>query len=719
VAAERTPDTSQESSPAPEGTSSPQQSEHSPGPASLPTGTSERVDDIMSRVALDYHKWWEIADVLINLADGAEEDNEEQEELRASVNERQRCRSEIAPGSKTPPKISRELQSPDKAGSHISPVEAKDGDDTAITRSEILLDQAKEQSSKAIEGQSVTVSTISSPQLVSPIMRSSPHLSRSYSTSSLSSPSSLLRQARSSQMTMATSISLVRQGDEGKSMEVNRNSTNLSERQLEILRGMLSPNTTISSSSSSISPSPMIRSVSAFASTSPIYSPPSPGINFSPKSQSFGLNLAPLSPLGGQHRPHTAISTMSTSSSLSSLRRRASGVKSKSGCIAVSVPANAEEEEDEVSQHFTGSRRSRHTPSPLPESPPFHVSNMLPTPEGFIPPRPGGHTRRISLLPLRSPSSRSTSATTQTQSPVALQSGLDDSNRQQMKEGGDISLPGTPLMRKGRLRLGIRDFLKTFNSRRGTPAEDMSVSSISPSGDVSLQAENYEMDLSVTEEEEASKRNHQSTEEILESTPTKVDRFLTKLEEAQRLTTSQSSHDSPFSGGRSDIDSSTRGSPHSSDEEEEEEDWDRHCSDGDGEADRLSTCHLPRSDTQMTIKPARRERCSTAGATTHTPGSSSSPRPGGGSGLCTPVRPCHAGAPTSVLRARTYSTNPNSNVTIGLAAFNTGQDVGADHHLQQNAAATKLVMTSEAMPTLLAKILEVKQHCATCVTELR
>lgn len=182
---------------------------------------------------------------------------------------------------------------------------------------------------------------------------------------------------------------------------------------------------------------------------------------------------------------------------------------------------------------------------------------------------------------------------------------------------------------------------------------------------------------------------------------------------------------------------------------EEEEDWDRHSSEEEGQD---STRDLPRSDTQATVMPVSHR--GQIRADKDTPGTISTPARG-------PCKQTHL--IEDLTRARTSSTQSSSslNTVIQYASvppsfeisksFNVPCQRPKTSHVEQSqresqhaqrqphsapnngnlrrstgtstlntaVSTAKLAMTSEAMPVLLAKIREAKEHCSTCVTELR
>lgn len=641
--------------------------EASPSPPPLPSDTTARVDNLMARVALDYSRWWEIADVLINLADGAEEDEKE----GGSENgiRRERCKSEQTIGTGSPPRQCQDLL----AELHVFQSQASNNLDSEGTHTPAkgsgpqmgTVDSAPS-STKQV------ASVLASPKMLStPVQhRKLPQVSRSFSTSSLSPPSA--QAARSLHVEEGLSYS---NSSNGRSITTTceDQSLSLSERQLSILRGMLKPPSTPTMS-------PRSRSVDSSPARTPSIT------SLSPRSHLFLNGLIPLTPF----KPATGASA---SSSITSLKRRTS---MKSGHIIItSLPSSTRTEQIRAA-------------SPIPDSPPFHISNMLPSPEHTMHSTPTNSTASLEHRPT---TSRSISGQTDTTKSSSINSGASISK----------SSPSTPAVRKGRLRqasragmLGIRDFLKTFNARRNTLEGSTTVQAVDPEMDSSQQHEEADSTDRVAEPETVDTREHSPRQIRARPLP----------QEASSL-----SH-------------CKNGSNSSS---EEEEDWDRHSSE-----EEEASQHLPRSDTQATVMPAAHHVQAKA---THTSSGL------GGTGIpdtaeaCTPLRQAKKSSnQKSLLRHRTLSTKSNatsSTVVQYASVLDTARDRGrlvaprpktshAEQHQPRTSPAafqgtqrtitedcnirmteTKLAMTSEAMPILLAKIKEVKEHCATCVTELR
>ena len=136
---------------------------------------------------------------------------------------------------------------------------------------------------------------------------------------------------------------------------------------------------------------------------------------------------------------------------------------------------------------------------------------------------------------------------------------------------------------------------------------------------------------------------------------------------------------------------------------DEEEDWDRHSSDDEDEEEdqhrsRDGEGQLLRSDTQATIL---------ASSSSALPNAAGLPeKPSRGPYVLDKGRRRKSDGPIPAGTGSGRVATSTTTTTLRLSADSWQQ-------------GTKLVMTTEAMPTLLAKIDEVKLHCASCVTELR
>lgn len=644
--------------------------EASPSPPPLPSDTTARVDNLMARVALDYSRWWEIADVLINLADGAEED--EQEGGTENGNMRERCKSEQNIGSGSPPRLCQDLL----ADLHVSQSQASNNLDGENTYTPVKSSGPETEDTDSATNSTKQVTTVlASPKMLStPVQhRKMPPLTRPFSTSSLSPPSA--QAVRLLPREEALSYSTSSNGRRATTTCEDQ-SLSLSERQLSILRGMLKPPSTPTMS-------PGSRTVDSSPARTPSIT------SLSPRSHLFLNGLIPLSPF----KPPTG---SSASSSITSLKRRTS---MKSGHIIItSLPSPTR------TDHIRAV-------SPIPDSPPFHISNMLPSPEHTMHSTPTNSTVSLDHRPA---TSRSTSGQTDITKSSSLNSRASISR----------SPPSTPAVRvrKGRLRqasragmLGIRDFLKTFNARRNTLEGSTTVQAVDPETDSSEQQdEAADSKGRLAEPEDVDAREHSLRQARASSLPQEASSF-------------------------------THGKNGSNGSSEKEEDWDRHSSEEEEPSQRL-----PRSDTQATVMPATQHVH--AQATHSSSGLGGTVIPDVTEG-CTPLRQAKKSShQKSLLRHRTLSTNSNAttNTVVQYASvLDTVRDgrqlvaprpktSHAEQHQPRTAPATfngtqrpttddcnirmtdtKLAMTSEAMPILLAKIMEVKEHCATCVTELR
>ena len=203
----------------------------------IPVEATAKVDHIFARVAVDYRQWWEIADVLINLADGAEVEEIGDSSDASPSHQRARCKSEMPArtGSSSPTPASR--------------VSTSSSVDRILDAEGELSDNR--QSLASDEG--VDVSTSTSPVAASttplPLLkRSPPVLTRSQSTSVFPTRTDVSNSSIS-----ATTDNGVRDG-ERKFGSPRSQSLNASERQLEILRSMLK-----NSSSTSTNTPPGVR----------------------------------------------------------------------------------------------------------------------------------------------------------------------------------------------------------------------------------------------------------------------------------------------------------------------------------------------------------------------------------------------------------------------------------------------------------------------------
>lgn len=681
----------------------------SPSPPPVPVDTSARVDNLMTRVAMDYRKWWEIADVLINLADGAEEDDTSDGKGKSPT--RERCKSEMTVSSVSPPKQNRELPSPSIPPSKVTHAEALAS--TEIAEGPNTTRNSSQQEGRQNVHQSSTTQSLSPPShtlLSTPIHRKLPALSRSYSTSSLSSPTS--SPATPARLTNRSSSAAT---SEGHTHTDNENpSTTLSERQLHILRGMLNP-----PPGSSFSSPIFARS----AESSPARTPSITSI--SPRSHLFANGLVPISHFttaGLDSRRGSSVSAFSSTSTSSSslvspLRRRASV---KKGHVIITSLEKYDGDEQLLSVR---------SPSPIPDSPPFHISNMLPSPEL---PDASSTSPKLLTPQIRPTTSRSTSGQTSTTSQA-------DSS-----ESSSKSLPSTPFIRKGRLRqasrsgmFGIRDLLKTFSSRRNT---------LEGSTTVHL----GEADTSLTSDPTAEEESVVNTSTGELTSPSVNGGQTDKFEDPQIVASSANQERTK--------DSDISHTNTSSSDEEEEEDWDKRSSDDE---DRHQS--LPRSDTQATVVPqssVHAPQQASNNATTRAL-SDVSARRTNPNACGTPVRRSSSRSRTTSRARKESATSSSSLGTVVHVSTPGGVDNAPKNRVSleagpgnsatkstlpssiqaappevtpkcpriipsadsntssSNASDMKLVMTSEAMPALIAKITEVKQHCATCVTELR
>jgi hypothetical protein len=448
--------------------------------------------------------------------------------------------------------------------------------------------------------------------------------------------------------------------------------------------------------------------------------------SISPRSHLFTNGLVPLSPSTSRQSSSSPISTTSPSSSpfsstlVSPMRRRASV---KKGHVVIASVQTLEDEDGRLKVRAI---------SPIPDSPPFHVSNMLPSP--ICSPLSESAPSHSPAMSSRPTTSRSTSGQTASSTGNATSLSLLTSK----------SPPSTPILRKGRLRqasragmLGIRDFLKTFNTTRRNAADD-------PNPDISLSTSEGTSQFIPLE-----KRGHPANAEG-EDSDQSTNRTMSKEVDANKNRVKQSTPSCSQRNG------SNTTSPRSNASSEEEEDWDRRSSDEE-EAGRA----ILRSDTQATLMPF-----STSGRS-HTVEGERSPFLGDSARTDVAIvssgvadvecsNPLLSRASTHHCRERTESaTSKTSTGTVVVHLFEQCTSTilhpvhakagatqlnreRASHNVTQRplnhsqttytakvstdtptAAITKLALTSEAMPALLAKVTEVKMHCSTCVTELR
>lgn len=675
--------------------SSEDSSETSASPPPIPTDATARVDNLMARVAIDYQKWWEIADVLINLAEGAEDGQDGDGQGQRNSLSRERCRSEIVV-----PSI------PDAArnGPTDSPLESQVS--TAMASS--ILREKKTINSKNVVQTHSSLSPPSRNLLSTSVQRRAPHLIRSHSTSSLSPQgSSPATPARFTGHNAYTSFS---EGITADGQHQSEESSSLSERQLQILRGMLDPHHSRRSPASPIS----TRSVDSSPARTPSIT------SISPRSHLFVNGLVPLSPFtsreSNNNRPRSSssafssISASSTSSFVSPLRRRASA---KKGHIIIKTVVDSDsrvEENDRLS--FRGN-------SPIPDSPPFHVSNMLPTPMICT----------IGECTVDLPSNpQNYLITTTNTSPLSSTRRNTTDETPFSKIDNALSILGTsrpstpPILRKSKFRqasrlgiIGIRDFWKTFNngnnnSISSTRGNAMEGSTVLPSVEGNDNDALAEPSIIPTE-----KGNESDCSMVLESVQSEND--AREREATASLGKKSRSQEEAVveekTQGKDTL--STKMGDGSSDDEDE--DWDKRSSDEENN-------QLPRSDTQATVVPSSLplQNRGTGDGLSNTASSTSEgvnhrSRTQSATSTASVGTVVHHPSP----RMDTLSTgHSNERGSIEFKAGKPNARPTEDSLASSTSTSNpKLALTSEAMPALLAKVMEVKQHCATCVTELR
>lgn len=570
----------------------------------LPGEATAKVDHIFARVAIDYQEWWEIADVLINLADGAEVVEEtiaanSSADISGQQSARSRCKSEASPptgrnsgSSASPTPASRKLgssteQQLDKStptGKASQTAEASEGQ---IARSSFASDEG-------VDVSTPTSPAVPSSQGLSPTTRSPPMLLRSKSTTVF--PSRLAGEPIDD-----SSGSPVRGFGSPRSQSLNA-----SERQLDILRNMLKN----SSSSSTITPSgkagPLLAVQEKSAPSSPVPSRLTAKPYLTPEKRlptSFSLPAG----LGGSTSP------------------------AKVGGV-----------------HASGS------------------TSTLATPTAASRPARG-----------RQGAGKSKADT------------VSSSDKSEGKRAGKSRL--REVSRAG--MQGIRDFLKAL-TKSGAVLERESVAD--PTHPVVVERP---PGPSVTFAAVPQSRRPVNAHAEPERTPTRPSLALTRRVVSDspvgsiRHTCHPASHShTPIRNGLLSVMNAsaerTNASPLSSragGSSDEEEDWDRRSSEDEDEHDSAGG-PLLRSDTQATLLAL-------------------SPQMSDAAGLPIPS----IGLTDKARRRR--SEGPQ------IAAGKTTTTLRLSGESWE--AGTKLVMTTEAMPSLLAKIDEVKLHCASCVTELR
>ena len=611
---EDTPDTSvsdADISQAPSLASSGDPSEASPAfqPAPAVAGATAKVDHIFARVALDYRRWWEIADVLINLADGAEDQTDDTSLLAGSSTDspgrRGRCVSEMPMRTSASTSLLSNLSRDGSPSSKLGQPDASLVPSIpAIPSVKTALDTSQDVSTPPTLLAPATASVAALTRL-HPV---SPTLTRSYSASSFSPSTS----ASDGHCAGGGSREIV--GIEGNSMSV-------SDRQLDILRAMLKPRSPV-------------QTISPLSATDEI-----------------SLQSTPTKAMPGGH-----------------------AADGSSGMAEATTPA----------------------PSPLARRSTFRNWKPSLTPERRMPTSLSAPTGLSSqqTAPPQLVLANDMTAADQSVLSIATATTLPDSDVS-MSSAAQSVTGRARSKSKSRLRqvsragmLGIRDFLKALK-RSGVnitfePAPAVPALPVQPHGP----AEKGTLPLLSTGN--TLSRRVVSHTQVISSTSSKLCEHSTPVKNSLLGTTmlaAAATVDSP-SGSSSD----------------EEEDWDRHSSEeSDEEVDAIdavstegaSPSRILRSDTQATILASAQDRAAA------------------GTGALAHTRPALAGRRRSTLRAkkrgRTYSTNS----TAPLPASGAGLSTGTWH------LGGKLVMTTEAMPTLLAKIDEVRMHCASCVTELR
>lgn len=233
-----------------------------------------KVEHVFARVAVDYQKWWEMADVLINLADGTDTEAQDDLSLQQS-SERTSCRSVISGFGEATDTVKANIDAPSaRTGTQVR-------SQPGLTAKSANPDIAQ-QSAKPLLSSNLTSQV-------------PPPLLRSISASALGTPSSA-HKGRSADV-----------GSKREIVSMADTSSDFSERQLEILRGMLNTET------------------QQFQAT---LRPPQAGLA-SPRSVSLGQPAPPKTPLKLRPTPtlHPVLHTPPTHLSVSPTRGSPTFVK--------------------------------------------------------------------------------------------------------------------------------------------------------------------------------------------------------------------------------------------------------------------------------------------------------------------------------------------------------------------------------------------------------
>lgn len=571
----------------------------------LPAHTSTRMDQVFARVAMDYHKWWEIADVLIDLADGEDGDASFEKDIALTKSQHEYL------------KIG---ERPHKTGHTVLAAASQHASPHLLTPGTKASDEGVDVSSPIVRPSSPTVTHDGSPRLI-----------RAASMASFS--------PRASQNSHG--------GREIVSLDGHP--TSINERQLEILRGMLKPS--IPASASPTKSAKSARVSQQMASGTPAHKAPISLLTL--QMDDSGTPSPPQPPFARKLVPVSAWSAYSSSasSSVSAIPRQVGGLFDT-------------EEQDQTASNGSS-----------------------PTPRAVSEQKPKGRLRQASRAGL----------------------------------------------------LGIREFLKTLrrssgpssSSREGTPLEDETL--LPTDAAPAVQGQSRAADYGKLGTPSSHARPHGLTPDRQIFSDSQIPRSTSSVGELRTpikqpiLAASLAFHDSIRDRGSppvrlerqgKQLAMATDGSPASvGTGSSSEEDWDRDLEEASrsaassplsaGRAIALSAGDSParggsevvRSDTQATLL-ARARPVNSKAAHRH------SNVEAGPSNPANPARTSEMTAPSGI-RPRTYSTNSTTTLTLAMAS---------PGHLP---AGSRLVMTTEAMPTLLRKIEEVKVYCNNCVTELR
>lgn len=627
------------------------------GSLDIPGEATAKVDHIFARVAVEYQEWWEIADVLIKLADGAEVVEKEEQQASVHISDlggtpeqvRTRCRSEAPPrsagSSASPARLPLTRQ-----GSPQSLKSSHTGDRTQdasacfneLERASYMLDEGVDESTPTSP---VVVSTTAD---LLPAVHSPPALVRSKSTSVFPT-----RPAEDgSSQTGKAGLSPERNFGSPRSQSLNA-----SERQLDILRSMLKNST--STSTSTITPTPPIR----------------------PK-------LGALAVVAEQSAPSSPVPSRLTAKPYLTPEKRLP--------TSFSLPAGLGSGSD--------------SPSPAADAP------------------------KRSTTPASASSSSLGTPTAPARSRSRQESGR---SKAETVSSGDKSEGG----KKGKSRLrevsragmqGIKDFLKALTKSGAvverevpvagpTAAAPPAVSFVDPPAGKQTEAQpanrselrtptrpSLAFTRRVVSDSPVGSIRHSCHPNHVHRTPMR-NGLLAAAMAGTPETDARRSGSSPYSWRSGKTGSSS----------DEEEDWDRRSSDDEhgaeaetdaGDEDGASGGgSMLRSDTQATLQalPNAAGLPSVSGFDTAVRRRSEGPQSGGSGSLAG----AREGKVTGTARYRATLAGTHHTPTTARPTLRLSTDSWL--------AGTKLVMTTEAMPTLLAKIDEVKLHCASCVTELR